>query len=172
MRVTQRHSQCYMEKRRGRRELEVTRMRWGAISRGESGLASNHFLMCTPQLDRSEMFTELYREEKKEQGDRGGQKDKRGEWKGGRQIQPVISSQNVLHSPEYTKRFTEWVGKKRVREEIEATWWRKRRVKRGRAQSRQWSNSQVEMGSEDWVLKCTKLTTNTKKQILKVYSKG
>ena len=28
------------------------------------------------------------------------------------------------------------------------------------------------MGSEDWVLKRTKLTTNTKKQILKVYSKG
>jgi len=25
------------------------------------------------------MFTELYREEKKEEGDRGGQKDKRGE---------------------------------------------------------------------------------------------
>ena len=31
----------------------------------ESGLASSHFLMCTPQLDRSEMFMELYREEKK-----------------------------------------------------------------------------------------------------------
>ena len=30
--------------------------------------------MCTPQLDRSEMFTELYRDEKKEEGDRGGQK--------------------------------------------------------------------------------------------------
>ena len=27
VRVTQRDSQCYMEKRRGRRELEVTRMR-------------------------------------------------------------------------------------------------------------------------------------------------
>ena len=27
MRVTQRGSQCYMEKRRGRRELEVTQMR-------------------------------------------------------------------------------------------------------------------------------------------------
>ena len=44
----------------------------------ESGLASSHFLMCTPHLDRSEMFTELYREEKKEEGDRGGQKDKKG----------------------------------------------------------------------------------------------
>ena len=39
--------------------------------------------MCTPQLDRSEMFTELYREEKKEAGDRGGQKDERGNEKEG-----------------------------------------------------------------------------------------
>ena len=51
------------------------------MNRGESGLVSNHFLMCTPQLDCSEMFTELYREEKKEEGDRGGQEDKRGKQK-------------------------------------------------------------------------------------------
>ena len=44
-------------------------------------LASNHFLMCTPQLDHSEMFTELYREEKREEGDRGGQEDKGGNQK-------------------------------------------------------------------------------------------
>ena len=49
VRVTQRGSQHYMEKRRGRRELEVTRMRWGGIKREESKLASNHFLMCAPQ---------------------------------------------------------------------------------------------------------------------------
>ena len=30
-------------------------------------------------LDCSEMFTELYREEKREEGDRGGQEDKRKE---------------------------------------------------------------------------------------------
>ena len=53
------------------------------------------------------MFMELYREEKREKGDRGGQDDKRGESKGKRQIQPVISSLSVLHSPEHTKRFTE-----------------------------------------------------------------
>ena len=53
------------------------------------------------------MFTELYREEKREEGDRGGQEDKRGEWKRERQIQPVISSLSVLHRLEYTKRFTE-----------------------------------------------------------------
>ena len=67
------------------------------------------------------MFMELYREEKRKEGDRDGQEDKRGESTGERQIQPVISSQSVLHSLEYTKRFTEWVGKKRVRVEIEAT---------------------------------------------------
>ena len=53
------------------------------------------------------MFTELHREEKVEEGDRGGQEDKGGESKGARQIQPVISSLSVLHSPEHTKRFTE-----------------------------------------------------------------
>jgi len=35
--------------------------------------------MFTPQLDCSEMFTELYREEKRKEGDRGSQEDKRGE---------------------------------------------------------------------------------------------
>ena len=45
------------------------------------------------------MFMELYREEKREEGDRGGQEDKRGESKGERQIQPVISSLSVLHTP-------------------------------------------------------------------------
>ena len=49
VRDTQRGSQSYMEKRRGRRELEVTRIRWGEIKRGEHKLASNHFLMCAPQ---------------------------------------------------------------------------------------------------------------------------
>ena len=49
VRDTQRGSQSYMEKRRGRRELEVTRMRYGGIKRGESKVAGNHFLMCAPQ---------------------------------------------------------------------------------------------------------------------------
>ena len=53
-------------------------MRWGGIKRGESKLAGNHFLMCTHSLDCSEMFTGLYREEKKEEGDRDGQEDKEG----------------------------------------------------------------------------------------------
>jgi len=46
---------------------------------------------------------ELYREEKREEGDRGGQEDKRRELKGERQIQPVISSLSVLHHLEHTE---------------------------------------------------------------------
>ena len=49
VRDTQRGSQSYMEKRRGRREIEVTRRRREGIKRGECKLASNHFLMCSPQ---------------------------------------------------------------------------------------------------------------------------
>ena len=49
VRDTRRVTQSYMEKRRGRREIEVTRMRRGGIKRGKSKLASNHFSMCPPQ---------------------------------------------------------------------------------------------------------------------------
>ena len=46
---TQRGSQSYMEKRKGRREIEVTRRRRGRIKRGEHNLAGNQFSMCSPQ---------------------------------------------------------------------------------------------------------------------------
>ena len=49
------------------------------------------------------MFTELYREEEREEVDRGGQEDKRGKLKGERQIQPVTSSLSVLHHLEHTE---------------------------------------------------------------------
>ena len=49
VRDTQRGSQSYMEKRRGRREIEVTRRRRGGIKRGESNLASNQFPICSPE---------------------------------------------------------------------------------------------------------------------------
>ena len=49
VRDTQRGSQRYM-KRRGRREIEVTRRRRGGIKRGDSKLASNHFPMCSPHF--------------------------------------------------------------------------------------------------------------------------
>ena len=49
VRDTQRVSQSYMEKRGGKREIEVTRRRRGGIKRGESNLAINQFPMCSPQ---------------------------------------------------------------------------------------------------------------------------
>ena len=49
VRDTWRGTQSYMEKRRWRREIEVTRRRREGIKRGESKLASNHFPMCSPQ---------------------------------------------------------------------------------------------------------------------------
>ena len=48
VRDTQRGSQSYTEKRRRRREIEVTRRKRGEIKREESNLASNQFPMCSP----------------------------------------------------------------------------------------------------------------------------
>ena len=50
VRDTQRGTQSYREKRRGRSEIEVTSRRRGGIKRRESQLASNHFPMCFPQF--------------------------------------------------------------------------------------------------------------------------
>ena len=50
VRDTRRVSQSYMEKRMGRRDIEVTRSRRGGTKSGESKLASNHFFMCSPQF--------------------------------------------------------------------------------------------------------------------------
>ena len=49
MRDTQKGSLGYMGKRRGRREIEVTRRRRGGIKRGENNLGSNQILMCSSQ---------------------------------------------------------------------------------------------------------------------------
>ena len=42
-------TQSYIEKRRGRREIEVTRSRRGGIKRRETDPASNQFPKCSPQ---------------------------------------------------------------------------------------------------------------------------
>ena len=123
-----------MEKTRGRREIEVTRRRRGGLKRGESQLASNQFPMCSPQSGSLRDVHEIT--QRKEGGRRqrwpGGEK---GESKGERQIHPVISSLSVLHSLEHMKRFTELGREEKGEGEIEATWWRKKRVERGREQS-------------------------------------
>ena len=53
------------------------------------------------------MFTELHKEEKREEGDRGGQEDK-GVNQKERQFEPVINSLFDLHSLEHSERFTEF----------------------------------------------------------------
>ena len=64
VRDTQRSSQSYMEKSRGRREIEVMRRR-GGIQRGETSLASNQLPVCSPQLGTPR---EVHRKEKREEG--------------------------------------------------------------------------------------------------------
>ena len=53
VRDTQRRSQSYMEKRRGRREIEVIKSRRGEIRKGESNLSSNQFPISSPQSGTS-----------------------------------------------------------------------------------------------------------------------
>ena len=57
MRDTQKVLLSYMGKRRGRREIEVTRRRRGGIKRGERNLASNQIPICSPQ---PETFREVH----------------------------------------------------------------------------------------------------------------
>ena len=49
VRDTKKGSLSYMEKRRGRREIEMDRRRRGGIKRGESNLGSNQIAMCSSQ---------------------------------------------------------------------------------------------------------------------------
>jgi len=49
VRDTQRGSQSYMEQRRGRREIEVTRRKRGGFKRRERDPATNQFPKCSPQ---------------------------------------------------------------------------------------------------------------------------
>ena len=70
-----------MEKRRGRREIEVSRRRRGGIKMGESKLVSNQFPMCSLQ---SEPLRDVHRVTQRREGmegDRNGQEDKRGNQK-------------------------------------------------------------------------------------------
>ena len=83
------------------------------------------------------MFMELHRGEKREEGDRGGQEDKKVESKGERQIQPVICSLSVLHSLEHTKRFTELGKEEKGEGGDRGALVEKRRVQRGREHSNQ-----------------------------------
>ena len=84
VRNTRRGTQSYMEKRRGRREIEVTRRRRGGVKRGDSKLASSQFTLCSPP---SGSLRDVHRvTQRREEGGRrqrwpGGEK---GESKGAR----------------------------------------------------------------------------------------
>ena len=64
----------------------MTRRRRGEIKRRESNLAIINSLCALHSLDPSELFMELHREEKREEGDIGGKEEKRGNQKERRQI--------------------------------------------------------------------------------------
>ena len=70
-----------MEKRRGRREIEVTRRRREGIKRGKSKLSNNHFPMCSPQSGSLRDVHRVTQRREKEGGDRGSQEDKGGNQK-------------------------------------------------------------------------------------------
>ena len=68
VRDTQRGSQIYMERRRGRKEIEVTRRRRKVERAISPAINSLHALHS---LEHSEMFKELHREAKREEGEKG-----------------------------------------------------------------------------------------------------
>ena len=79
----------YIEKGRGRREIEVTRRRRGGVKRGETSLVSSLSVLHSPE--HTKRFTWLDREEKGEGGDSGDLVEKKESQKGERAGRPVIS---------------------------------------------------------------------------------
>ena len=67
---TQRVSRSYIEKRRGKKEMEVTKRR-GGVKRREINVASNRALSVFHSPEHPKRFTDSGREEKGEGGDRG-----------------------------------------------------------------------------------------------------
>ena len=79
---THRESQSWIEKRWGRKETEATWWRKKESPKEERVVKPViTSLRVLHSLDHSEMFMELYREEKREERDRGGQEDKGGNQK-------------------------------------------------------------------------------------------
>ena len=135
VRDTQKGSQSYMEKRKGRREIEVTRRRRGGIKSRECSLASNQFPMCSPQ---SRTLREVHSYIEKRRGKKEMEVTKR---RGGVKRREINVASNralsVFHSPEHPKRFTELHGEEK-REEIDRDdQEEKRGSQKGRDQSSQ-----------------------------------
>ena len=81
VRDTQRGSQSCIEKKRGRREIQVTGGE-EEESKGERAIQPVINSLCALHiLEHTKRSTELHREEKREEGDRGGQEVKEGNHK-------------------------------------------------------------------------------------------
>ena len=91
LRDTQRGSQSYTEKRRRRKETEVTRRRKGGIKRRETDLGKCSVLCVLHSPEQPQRFTELGREKKGEGGDRGHLVEKKESQNGERAIKPIIT---------------------------------------------------------------------------------
>ena len=88
VRDTQRGSQSYMKKWRGRKELEVSRRRKRGLKRRETDLGSTLFPKCSLQprapteIHRISVNSQIHREEKGERGNRGDLGEKKESQKG------------------------------------------------------------------------------------------
>ena len=98
-RDSRRGTQSYMNKRRERREIEVTRRRRGGIKRGESKLASNHFPMCSPL---SGSLRDVHRvTQRREEGRR--RHSHQSEWLRSKSLQTINAGEGVeKREPSYT----------------------------------------------------------------------
>ena len=85
-----------------------------------------------------------------------------------RQIQPVINSLSVLHSLEHTKSFTELGREEKGEGGDKGDLMEKKVSPKGERAIKPVITLPSKMGTEDWVLKGTKLITNTKKQRLQI----
>ena len=90
-RDTQRGSQSYMEKRRGRREIEMTRRKRGVVKRGETNLGSNQLPKCSPQPGTPREMIHSYIEKRRGKKEIKLTWEEKGESKEARAIKPVIT---------------------------------------------------------------------------------
>ena len=93
-RDTQRDPFHYVMKRRGTREVEVTRRRIRRIKRGERNQASNQIPNCSPQPGSPREMIHSYIEKRRGKKEIKLTWEEKGESKEARAIKPVMKSLN------------------------------------------------------------------------------
>ena len=88
---TQRGSQSSIEKRRGRKEIEMTRRRGGGVKRREPNLVSDQFPKCSPQPETPK---EIHKVEK-----RSGRQEIEVTWWSKRRVKRGENNQASNHTP-------------------------------------------------------------------------